>query len=80
MTNNLKPLLHTKNAQNYYNEKTIESTYNVNTHCDLLYALKVWNYVNFIRKVRLTFLLKLFFIKVGCLINVNKILGLFRNG
>ena len=27
-----------KNVQNYYNEKC---TYNVNTHCNLLYALKV---------------------------------------
>ena len=42
-----------KNVQNYYNEKC---TYNVNTHCNLLYALIVWNYLNFIRKGRLIFL------------------------
>ena len=29
-----------KNVQNYYNEKC---TYNVNTHWNLLYALKTWN-------------------------------------
>ena len=34
-----------KNVQNYYNEKC---TYNVNTHCNLLYALKVWTCLNFI--------------------------------
>ena len=33
-----------KNVQNYYNEK---STCNVNTYCNLLYALKVWNRLNF---------------------------------
>ena len=39
-----------KNVQNYYNEKY---TYNVNTHCNLLYALKVWNCLNFIQRRRL---------------------------
>ena len=39
-----------KNVQNYYNEKC---TYNVNTRCNLLYALKIWNCLNFIRKTRL---------------------------
>ena len=39
-----------KNIQNYYNEKC---AYNVNTHCNLLYALKVWNCLIFIRKRRL---------------------------
>ena len=43
-----------KNVQNYYNEKC---TYNVNRHSNLLYALKVWNCLNFIRKRRLFFLL-----------------------
>ena len=43
-----------KNVPNYYNEKC---TYNVNTHCNLLYALKV--------------LIKLLFIKARCLIDVN---------
>ena len=60
-----------KNVQNYYNEKY---TYNVNTHCNLLYALKVWNYLNFMGKRRLIFffcLIKLLLIKVRCLINVN---------
>ena len=33
-----------KNVHNYYNE---ECTYNVNTHCNFLYALKVWNSLNF---------------------------------
>ena len=41
-----------KNVQDYYNEK---STYNVNTHCNLVYVLKIWNYLNFIRKRRLIF-------------------------
>ena len=40
-----------KNVQNYHNEKC---TYNVNTHCNLLYALKIWN-CNFIQKKSLTF-------------------------
>ena len=58
-----------KNVQNYYSEKC---TYNVNTHCKLLYVLKEWNCLNFIRKRRLFFsLIKLLFIKVKCLINVN---------
>ena len=47
------------------------------THCNLLYAQKIWNCSNFIRK-RMS--IKLLFIKVRCLINVNKICGLFRNG
>ena len=34
-----------KTVQNYYNEKC---TYNVNTYCNLLYALKVWICLNFI--------------------------------
>ena len=54
----------------------IQATFNVNTHGNLLYALKVWD---FTRKVRLFFLLKLLFIKIRCLINVNKIYGLLRN-
>ena len=37
------------NVQNYYNEKC---TYNVNTHCNLLYPIKIWNCLNFIRKGR----------------------------
>ena len=41
-----------KNVQNYYNEKW---TYNVNTHWDMLYALKIWNYLNFIQKRPLIF-------------------------
>ena len=68
-----------KNFQNYYSEKCI---YNVNAHCSLLYALKVWNYLNFIQKRRFNFfcLMKLLFIKVRCLIlNVNKICSLLRN-
>ena len=58
-----------KNVQNY-NEKC---TYNVNTHYNLLYALKVWNCLNYIRKTRLIYfsLIKLLFIKARCLINVN---------
>ena len=43
-----------KNVQNYDNEKCI---YNVNSHCNLLYALKVWNYLNFMGKRRLIFFL-----------------------
>ena len=56
---------YTQNVQNYYNEKC---TYNVNTHYNLLYALKVWHCLNFIRKRRLIFLclIKLLFIKVRC--------------
>ena len=43
-----------KNDGNYYNEKC---TYNVNTHGNLIYALKIWNCLNFIPKRRLSFLL-----------------------
>ena len=43
-----------KNVQNYYNEKC---TYNAIMHWNLLYALKIWNCLNFIRKRRLIFLL-----------------------
>ena len=39
-----------KNVQNYYNEKC---KCNVNTHYNLLYALQIWNFLNFIRKRRL---------------------------
>ena len=58
----------------------IESAYNVNTHCNLLYALEVCNYLNPISKRRLNFLLKLLFLKVRCPISVNKIFDLLRNG
>ena len=60
-----------KNVQNSYNKKC---TYNVTTHCNLLYALKVWNYLNFLQKRRWICLINLLFIKVRCLINVNVIL------
>ena len=43
-----------KNLQNYYNEKC---TCNVIIHWNLLYALKIWNCLNFIQKRRLFFLL-----------------------
>ena len=43
-----------KDVQNYYNEKC---TYNVIIHWNLLYALKIWNCLNFIQKRRLIFLL-----------------------
>ena len=56
-----------KNVQNYYNEKC---TYNVNTHWNLLYALKILNCLNFIQKRRPFFLLNQVG-KVRCLINVN---------
>ena len=36
-----------KNVQNYYNEKC---TYNIITHWNLLYALTLWNCLNFIQK------------------------------
>ena len=53
MTNNLQQYVTThKNVQNYYNGKR---TYNVNTHCNLLYAIKVWNCLKFIRKRKLIF-------------------------
>ena len=42
-----------KNVQNYHNEK---GTYNLITHCILLYALIIWDCLNFIRKKRLIFL------------------------
>ena len=59
----------------------IEPTYNVQTHCNLLYALKVWNYLNPIRKRGLNVLvLKLLYIKTRCLINVTKICVLLGNG
>ena len=56
--------------------------YNVNTHCNLLYALKVWNCLNFIRKRILIFfgLIKLLFIKIRCPVNVNKMCDLLGNG
>ena len=59
-----------KNVQNYYNEKC---TYNIITHWNLLYALKIWNYLNFFQKRRLIFfcLIKLLFIRVRCIINVS---------
>ena len=41
-----------KNVQNYYKEKC---TYNVIIHWNLLYALKIWNCLNFIQKRRLFF-------------------------
>ena len=65
MTNNLTTH---KNVQNYYSQKC---TYNVNTHCNMLYALKKWNCLNFIRKKAIFCLIKLLFIKVRFLINVN---------
>ena len=37
----------TDNLQNYYSENC---TYNINTHCNLVYALKIWDYLNFIRE------------------------------
>ena len=51
MASNLQQKLHT-NVQNYYNEK---STYNVIIHWNLLYALKIWNCLNFNQKRRLIF-------------------------
>ena len=57
--------------------KMIESTYNVNKHCSLLHAL--WNCLISVRKRRLIFLLKLLFIKVKGLVNINKIFCLPRN-
>ena len=70
MTNKLQPVATHKNVQNYYNEKC---TYNIILHWNLLYALKIWNCFKFIQKTRLFFfcLIKLLFIKVRCLINVN---------
>ena len=41
-----------KNVQYYYNEKC---RYNVNTHWNLQYALKIWNCLNFSQKRRLIF-------------------------
>ena len=59
-----------KNVQYYYNKKC---TYNIIAHRNLLYALKIWNRLNFIQKRRLNFfcLIKLLFIEVRCLININ---------
>ena len=59
-----------KSVQNYYNEKC---TYNVIIRWNLLYALKICICLNFIQKRRPIFfsLIKLLFIKVRCLINVN---------
>ena len=49
-----------KNIQKYYSEKC---TYNIITHWNLLYALKIWNCLNFIQKRKLLFcLIKLLFI------------------
>ena len=59
-----------KNVQNDYNEKC---TYNVNTHCNLLYALKSMELFKLYSKETANFfcLIKLLFIKVRCLINLN---------
>ena len=59
-----------KNVQNDYNEKC---TYNVIIHWNLLYALILWNCLNFTQKRRLKSfrLIKWLFIKVRYLINVN---------
>ena len=43
-----------KNVRNYYNEKC---TYNVNPHWNLLYALKIWDCLNFIQERSLIFFL-----------------------
>ena len=77
MTNNLQRWLHTE----MFKIITVKNivTYNVNRHCNLLYAVKVWNCLNFIRKRRQFFflgggggwLIKLLFIKERGLINVN---------
>ena len=66
MTKKFTTVTTRKNVQNYYNEKC---TYNVNTQCNLPYALKVGNCL-FERKGYF-FLIKLLFIKVRCLMNVN---------
>ena len=59
-----------KNVQNDYNKKC---TYNIKTHCNLLYVLKLWNCLSFIRKRKLICfcLIKLLFRNVRCLINFN---------
>ena len=44
----------------------IKWTYNVNTHCNMQWAQKIWNYLNSVRKRRP--------------ININLICGLLRNG
>ena len=50
----------------------MKSTYNVNAHCNFLFALKMWNCLNFIQKRKQFFcVIKLLSIKVRCLINVN---------
>ena len=49
-----------KSVQNYYNEKC---AYNVNTHRNLLYALKIWNCLNFIQKRSLIFCLSCYLLK-----------------
>ena len=66
MTNNLQQWLHKKMFK-IITMKNV-ATYNLNTHCNLLYALKVWNCLKFIWKRRL---IKLLFIKERCLKNVN---------
>ena len=43
--------------------KMIESTYKVNTHCSLLYTLKIWNYLNYISKKTLFFSLSYFLLR-----------------
>ena len=53
MTNNLQQYITTfENVQNYYNENC---KYNVNTHWNLIYTLKICNCLNFIKKRRLFF-------------------------
>ena len=56
-----------KNVWKYYNEKC---TCNTITHWNLLYALKMWNCLNFIQKrilIIFFFLIKLLFIRISCL-------------
>ena len=56
-----------------YTQNNEKCTYNVIIHWNLLHVLKIWNCLNFIQKGKTNFfcLIKLLFIKVRCLINVN---------
>ena len=65
MANNLQQYVHTNNVQSYYllQWKMIESTYKVNTHCSLLYTLKIWDYLSYVPKKRLFFFLSYFLLR-----------------
>ena len=68
MTNNLQQKLHTKMLKT-----SKKCTYNIITHWNLLYALKIWSCLNFIQKRQPFFAKSSWYLLRSdrCLINVN---------